>query len=67
MNEIEFRANCAQSYRRRPDWIIIDTQWSWCVNTGLWETASWTGGNVIAWVKVHEDLIKEIESNKGRR
>lgn len=54
MNEIEFRAERARSYRCRLDQANMNTQWKWCVNTGLWETASWIGGNIIAWVEVHE-------------
>ncbi len=54
MNEIEYRAGRAQSYRSRLDWIVVDTQWKWCINTELWETAGWVGGNVIGWVEAHE-------------
>lgn len=51
MNEIKFRAERAQSYRRQLDVVNIDTQWKWCVNTGLWETAGWVGDDVIAWAE----------------
>ena len=51
MNEIERRAERAQYYRRRLCMINVNTQWRWCVHTGLWETAGWIGGNVIRWVE----------------
>ncbi len=54
MNEIEFRAERAQSYRHQLDVIAIDTQWKWCVYVGLWETAGWVDGNVIRWAEAHE-------------
>ena len=54
MTEIEFRAERAQSYRRQLDVIDINTQWKWCINTGLWETAGWIGGNIIRWAEAHE-------------
>jgi len=54
MNEIKFRAERAQSYRHRLDVIDINSQWKWCINIGLWETAGWVGGNVIRWAEAHE-------------
>lgn len=54
MNEIKARVKRAQSYRRLLDVNDINTQWKWCINTGLWETAGWVGGDVIAWAEAHE-------------
>lgn len=54
MSEIKVRAERAQSYHRCLDMININTQWKWCISTGLWETAGWVGGNIIGWIEAHE-------------
>lgn len=41
-NEIKYRANRGRAYRRYLNWNDINTQWQWCIYTGLLETAAWT-------------------------
>ncbi len=41
MNELEFRIERAQYYRRCLDEHLSVRRWQWFVYVGLWETSAW--------------------------
>ena len=52
MTEIEHRAERIQQWRYYLDAVGVGHHFEWCLHTGLYETAGWTGlNNMFKWIK----------------